>query len=417
MSEEKAAGGAGGDLDPGGTAGGGRDASVDRAALRRAFQERYGRAPRLFRAPGRVNLIGEHTDYNDGYVLPMAIDRETVAAAAPRADRRVRVYSLNRGEEYTFDLDRPGEPRRGIWLDYVEGVARALERRGADLSGADMLVHSNVPTGAGLSSSAAFEVATGFALLSVSGVPVNRVQLALAGQEAEHTYVGAKVGIMDQFIAALGRAGHALLIDCRSLDYTPVPLDTSQALIAICDTRVKHDLATSEYNTRRAECERGVELLRQLLPQGAARVRALRDVSPEEFRACEGQLPEPIRRRCRHVVTENARTLAAVEALGAGELERMGELMLASHASLRDDYEVSSPELDVMVEAAMSLGGATFGARMTGGGFGGCTVNLVRREALAEFRARVAEEYSRRVGRPPVIYVSVAGDGAREEQA
>ncbi|MCA1556152.1 MAG: hypothetical protein LC747_05630 [Acidobacteria bacterium] len=226
---------------------------IDAVALRRAFQELYGAEPRLFRAPGRVNLIGEHTDYNDGYVLPMAIDRETVVAAVPRDGRRVRIYSLNLGGHAEFDLDAPGERKRGIWLDYIEGVAHALGRRGVPLGGADLAISSDVPAGAGLSSSAALEVSAGLALCSVSGVEVDRVELALAGQEAEHTYVGAKVGIMDQFIAALGQIGHALLIDCRTLQTTAIPLDTTRTLIAICDSRVKHELSASEYNTRRAE--------------------------------------------------------------------------------------------------------------------------------------------------------------------
>ncbi|HYP02348.1 MAG TPA: galactokinase [Pyrinomonadaceae bacterium] len=392
----------------------GRPAVIDTAALRRAFRDLYGTRARLFRAPGRVNLIGEHTDYNDGFVLPMAIDRETVVAAQERADRRVRVYSSNVGEHAEFDLDRPGARERGIWLDYVEGVARALERRGVRLRGSDLAISSDVPSGAGLSSSAALEVSAGLALASVSGVEVDRVELALAGQEAEHTYVGAKVGIMDQFIAAMGRAGHALLIDCRSLETEAVPIDASRVVVAICDTRVKHELASSEYNTRRAECERGVEILRQAGVFTHKEVRALRDVDEDGLRLHEHLLPEPVRRRCRHVVTENKRTLEAAGALKANRLEEMGQLMYASHESLRDDYEVSCRELDVLVEIARTLGDAVLGARMTGGGFGGCTVNLVRRDALDSFRETIAREYTRATGLVPNIYVSEAGEGAGE---
>ncbi|HEY9403593.1 MAG TPA: galactokinase [Pyrinomonadaceae bacterium] len=387
---------------------------IDAAALRRAFRDLYGDAdkvPRLFRAPGRVNLIGEHTDYNDGYVLPMAIDRETCVAAAPRPDRRVRIFSLNLNERAEFDLDRPGERERGIWLDYVEGVAHALERRGVRLGGADLVITSDVPVGAGLSSSAALEVSAGLALASVAGVEVDRVALALAGQEAEHTYVGAKVGIMDQFIAALGRAGHALLIDCRTLETQAIPVDTTETLVAICDTRVKHELSASEYNTRRAECEEGVELLRRAGLEG---IRALRDVSEADLEHYGRALPEVVGRRCRHVVTENARTLDAAAALRDGRLEEMGRLMLASHESLSRDYEVSCRELDVLVEIATSLAGATLGARMTGGGFGGCTVNLVRRDALENFRETITREYNRATGLTPNIYVSEAGEGAGE---
>jgi galactokinase len=371
----------------------------------------YGTRPRLFRAPGRVNLIGEHTDYNDGFVLPMAIDRETCVAAAPRLDRRVRVFSVNLGEHAEFDLDRPGERERGIWLDYVEGVAQALERRGVRLGGADLAISSDVPVGAGLSSSAALEVSAGLALASVSRSEVGRVELALAGQEAEHTYVGAKVGIMDQFIAALGRAGHALLIDCRTLETQAIPVDTSETLVAICDSRVKHELSASEYNTRRAECEEGVELLRRA---GLDGIRALRDVSEADLERYGGALPEVVGRRCRHVVTENARTLDASAALREGRLEEMGRLMLESHESLSRDYEVSCRELDALVRIAMSLADTTLGARMTGGGFGGCTVNLVRRERLENFRETITREYTSATGQTPNIYVSEAGEGAGE---
>ncbi|HEV3468248.1 MAG TPA: galactokinase [Pyrinomonadaceae bacterium] len=383
---------------------------IEREALRREFRERYGREARLFRAPGRVNLIGEHTDYNGGFVLPMALDRETVVAAAPRADRCVRAHSLDLGEEAEFDLDRPGAPRRGLWLDYVEGVARALISRGANLVGADLLIRSDVPAGAGLSSSAALEVSAGLALASVSGARVGPVELALAGQQAEHEYVGAMVGIMDQLVAALGRAGHALLIDCRTLAATPVPLDTREVAVVVCDTRVKHQLSSSEYNTRRAECARGVELLREFLPG----VAQLRDVSAEEFARYESRLPEPVRRRCRHVVTENERTLGAAEALRAGDLAETGRLMYASHDSLRRDYEVSCEELDHLVETAQALDGAVLGSRMTGGGFGGSTVSLVRRGRLGEFTREVSGRYAAAFGFGPAVYVAEAGDGAEE---
>jgi galactokinase len=379
------------------------------AQLARSFAERYGRAPRGFRAPGRVNLIGEHTDYNGGFVLPMAIDRSTYVAAAAREDRRVFVHSLNREESFEFDLDRPGETRRGIWLDYVEGVARALESKGVRLRGAEMVLLSEVPAGAGLSSSAALEVSTGLAMASVSGVEVDRVTLALAGQQAEHTYVGAMVGIMDQFVAALGREGHALLIDCRKLEATAVPLDTTEVCVAITDTNVKHELSASEYNARRAECEEGVRILRRFLPG----VEQLRDVSVEEFERYAAELPEPVRRRCRHVVTEDARTLAAADALRRGDLRELGRLMRLSHESLRDDYEVSCPELDALAETAWTIEGV-LGSRMTGGGFGGSTVSLVRRERVAEFGAALEAEYARRFQRLPTLYVSEPGGGAEE---
>ncbi len=382
---------------------------IERGTIRRAFREHYGRDARLFRAPGRVNLIGEHTDYNGGFVLPMAIERETVVAAAPRADRRVRVLTLNSNAEAEFDLDRPGAARRGIWLDYVEGVAQALLGRGVRVGGADLMILSDVPSGAGLSSSAALEVATGLALASLAGAEVDPVELALAGQQAEHTYVGALVGIMDQLVSVLARAGHALLIDCRSLANEHVPLDTSETAVVICDSRVKHELASSEYNTRRAECERGVELLGEFLPG----VAQLRDVTAEEFARCESSLPEPFRRRCRHVVTENERTLRAAEALRRGRLAEVGRLMNESHVSLRDDYEVSCAELDALAEIAWGAEGV-LGSRMTGGGFGGSTVSLVRRDALDPFARKITGEYAERFRITPALYVSEAGEGAGE---
>lgn len=383
---------------------------INSHAVREDFRQQFGdRKVRVFRAPGRVNLIGEHTDYNDGFVLPVAIDRETVVAAAANDNRRVRVHSLNIEESAEFDLDNPGSKRRGIWLDYIEGVAQALKSRGASLVGVDMALSSDVPVGAGLSSSAALEISTGMAMLAVSNVEIDRVELALAGQQAEHEYVGTRCGIMDQLIASCGLKGHALLIDCRSLATRQIPLDTSEIVIAICDTRVKHELSSSEYNKRREECERGVEILSEVLPG----ISALRDVSVADFEKYEDRLPEPVRSRCRHVVTENARTLSAADALQSGDFELMGQLMLKSHESLRDDYEVSCRELDALVEIATSIEGVR-GARMTGGGFGGCTVNLVERRALEKFQEKVTGEYNKVTGKIPTIYISEPVDGARE---
>ena len=383
---------------------------IDTRSLLDSFRRFYERRARLYAAPGRVNLIGEHTDYNEGFVLPMAIDRATFVAGAVRDDRRVRVHSVNFDESAEFDLDVEGRGRRGLWLDYVEGVARELEKRGAlSLRGADLMISSDVPLGAGLSSSAALEVSTGFAMLSLSDVKIDPKELALAAQAAEHNYVGANVGIMDQFIAVMGKRGHALLIDCRSLETTQIPIGASEVVVAICDTRVKHEIASSEYNTRRRECERGVEILREWLPQ----VRALRDVSVEDFERYENHLPEPVRRRCRHIVTENARTLLAAEALRDGHTEEMGRLMFLSHKSLRDDYEVSCAELDTMVEIASGVKGV-LGARMTGGGFGGCTVNLVFRASLDEFQKEIESGYKRATKLDPFIYIAEASDGAKE---
>ncbi len=382
---------------------------VDTERVASRFRSLYGREPRLFRAPGRVNLIGEHKDYNEGFVLPIAINLGITVAAGRREDRRVRVHSINLEESAEFDLCAPGPRQRGIWLDYVEGVARALLELELPLVGADMALCGDVSLGGGLSSSAALEMSAGLALLALSGIELDRKSLALAGQKAEHTYVGAKCGIMDQFIGTLGREGHALLIDCRRLEGTLVPLHLPDTDVVVCNSKVKHSLASSEYNMRRAECERGVAFLRAAMPG----ITALRDVRIDAFRLHQDRLPEPVRRRCRHVISENERTLAAARALESGALEEVGRLMNASHDSLRDDYEVSCRELDILVEAARSVDGVA-GARMTGGGFGGCTVSLVRREALEVFRSVVGREYLGATGVSPDIFTVEAVDGAYE---
>lgn len=383
---------------------------IDRKLLEEKFIDIYGDSePRFFRAPGRVNLIGEHTDYNDGFVLPMAIDRETAIAGAAREDRKIRVYSVNLAEFAELDLDRQTSRRQGFWLNYVEGVAKLLEKSGARLKGTDLLIWSDVPTGAGLSSSAALEIAVGFALSRLSGQKTDRVTLAKIGQQTEHEYVGAKVGIMDQFVSAHAAAEHALLLDCRSLKYENVPLETSDVAIVICDTNVKHELASSEYNTRRTECEQAVESLKKFLPE----IVNLRDVSPENLDKYQENLPEIPRRRARHIVTENARVLEAAAALKRHDLASFGKLMRQSHKSLRDDYEVSCKELDLMVEIAEKADGV-LGGRMTGGGFGGSTVNLVERTHLERFKERIRREYQAETGIEPTILISEASEGASE---
>jgi galactokinase len=356
-----------------------------------------------------VNLIGEHTDYNGGFVLPVALQLATLVAAAPRDDRRIVAHARRFGATECIDLDAAPPARRGTWVDYVEGVARALESRGVPLAGSSMLIDGDVPIGAGLASSAALEVAIGLALATVSGRDVDPVEIALAGQAAENDFVGTRSGIMDQYISALAREGHALLIDCRVLEHTPIPLRLATHDIVICDSHVAHDLATSEYNARRDECDEGVALLRQWLPT----IGSLRDVSPAAFEAHASRLPETICKRCRHVVTEDERTLAAADALARGDVARAGRLMTQSHVSLRDDYEVSCREIDALVQAALGVAGVA-GARMTGGGFGGCTVNLVRSGDVDAFVEQVAAVYTRATGRPPTFIIARASDGANE---
>jgi galactokinase len=366
---------------------------------------------RKFFAPGRVNLIGEHTDYNDGFVLPMAIDYGTFTTGFLRDDRLVKAHSVNFEETVEFDLDSQHQPQGGNWAVYIEGMARVLEAHGLHLKGAELEIESTVPIGGGLSSSTALELSFALAMLSLAEIDFDKVQLALASQQTDHTYGGTRGGLMDQLSSLFGRKGQALLIDCRSLEIRHIPIDATNFEIAICDTRVKHNLASSEYNTRRAECEQGVELLQKFLPN----IQALRDVSMAEFNLHEDILPAAVKKRCRHVITENERTLKAAEALSKNDFQTMGELMRLSHLSLRDDYQVSCEELDLLVEIASSIEGVV-GARMTGGGFGGCTVNLVHREALKHFQEIIARKYDAATGIAPAIYFSDAGDGAKEIQ-
>jgi galactokinase len=373
-----------------------------------SFRQLFGQAPRVFRAPGRVNLIGEHTDYNDGFVMPAAIELACWVAIAGREDRRLAIHSQNLQETAEVDLDQSQAQRRKRWSDYVQGVAVALEQRGKKLRGANLLIHSEVPIGSGLSSSAAIEVASGLALLANSGAELERLELARLCQSAENEFVGARCGIMDQFTACFGQAKHALLLDCRSLEYRPLPLPAGVELV-ICDSGVRHELAGGEYNARRAECEAGARVLARYRPQ----VRALRDASLDDLERNRSELGEVVYRRCRHVITENARVLQAAEALDRGDLREFGRLMGDSHLSLRCDYEVSCPELDLLVELAGKQKGV-LGARMTGGGFGGCTIALVEAGQVAAFRKAVSHGYQQATGRTARIYVSEAGAGAGE---
>lgn len=369
------------------------------------FRRIFGRDARLYRAPGRVNLIGEHTDYNQGFVMPAAIDLYCWVAIAPREDRRLKLSSTNFEGSVVIDLSDVAPARRGDWTDYIVGTAVALEKRGHKLRGAEILVHGEVPIGSGLSSSAAIEVSTGYALLDKSGVKVDLTQLAVSSREAENEFVGARVGIMDQYIAAHGKEGHAILLDCRSLQGSELPIPEDVRLV-VCNTGVKHQHAGGEYNARRAQCEEGVRRLCVALPG----IESLRDVSLSQLEAHKGLLSEIIYRRCRHVVTENQRVREAAEALRNREMAKAGRLMAASHESLRDDYEVSCAELDTMVEIAQRQPGIV-GARMTGGGFGGCTINLVQAEAAPAFRDTVAREYEARTRIHPEIYVLSATRG------
>jgi galactokinase len=365
-------------------------------------------SPRLFRAPGRVNLIGEHTDYNEGFVMPAAINFSTWVSLSQLEQRTLEIYAENFDEQVQFDLDDPDPKPRSHWSDYVIGVAVQFERAGYRMRGATLKIRGDVPLGAGLSSSASLEVATALALAANSGLDIDREDLARLCQQAENEFVGARVGIMDQFVSCLGQANKAVLLDCRSLEYRLLPLPEDAQLV-ICNTMVKHELASSAYNERRAQCEEGVKRLAARLPH----VTALRDVTLEQLEKYAADLPDLIYRRCRHIVTENGRVLAAAEALEQRDLNRFGNWMNESHQSLRDDFEVSCAELDLMVELAQRVNGV-YGARMTGGGFGGCTVNLVASDSVAEFKTRVAAGYEAATGLNPEIYICSAANGAEE---
>ncbi|MBV8105867.1 MAG: galactokinase [Hyphomicrobiales bacterium] len=368
------------------------------------FGCRFGRQPTVSRAPGRVNLIGEHTDYNDGFVMPAALEFATLVAAAPRPDRRIQVYSIIMGESRAFDLDAPAET--GDWSDYLFGVAVMLERSGRRLSGADLVVSTDVPLGSGLSSSAALEVSSAHALLTASGLPFEPIAVAKICQKAENDYVGMRCGIMDQYVSACGVAGAALLIDCRTLESRNVPIASNLRLL-VANSGVRHQHAGGEYNARREACEEGVRLLKPALGP----IKALRDVTPQALEANRKLLPHLIYRRCRHIVTENARVLEAERALIAGDFAACGVAMNASHASMRDDFEITCPEVDFLAELAQATPGV-FGSRMTGGGFGGCTVSLVEASAVKQVSQILIDGYRVGCGRDAEVFDCSPSDGA-----
>jgi galactokinase len=381
--------------------------------IHKSFQSIFHSKPEFtVRAPGRVNLIGEHTDYNEGFVLPMAIDRAVWIALRPRPDRRVSVHSLDLGLAADFELDsltRGGDAR---WEEYLKGVAHELQVDGFKLQGWEGVMTGDVPRGAGLSSSAALEVATARAFASVSGFAWEPLRIAKVGQRAENNWMGVKSGIMDQAVSAAAKAGHALFLDCRTLEYEHVPLPKDVAVV-VMDTSTRRGLVDSAYNERRSQCESAAQFFG---------VQSLRDRSVEEFEErgkpvlsrVEGKkedIEDVIWRRARHIVTENARVLKAVEAMRAGDLFTLGKLFNESHASLRDDFEVTSDALNWMVEIAQSQP-ACFGARMTGAGFGGCAVAVVRREQAGAFAEVVGAEYKLKSGKEAGIFVCEAGEGA-----
>jgi galactokinase len=380
-------------------------------SLRGDFQQAFGSEDgrvRIIRAPGRVNLIGEHTDYNDGFVLPMAIEPDVRIACRARADGVVRLGSTAfAGQHAEFSVQQKIERAEPTWANYMRGVAAELIGAGIPLVGMDALFENTLPVGGGLSSSAAIEVGTAHALLALAGEKMDAGRIALLCQKAEHEYALVPCGIMDQMIVASGQAGHAMLLDCRDLSRKFVPIDANDLRVVIVNSMVHHELSGGEYAKRRKQCEAGVAYFKEQNPS----VRALRDVTLEQVEAAKDKLDDVVFRRCRHVVTEIARTLQAAGKLAERYYDDVGELMVQSHRSLRDDYEVSVPELDFLVEQAMTVKGV-YGARMTGGGFGGCIVALVQPRAVESLIGHLTHAYAEQFGKRPVAYVTTATAGA-----
>jgi galactokinase len=371
-------------------------------SLRAKFAEQFGDTDgvQFSMAPGRVNLLGEYTDLNDGFVLPMTVDRGVYLAVRKRDDRTVRVYSIRYDELIEYELDQCPSPKAGSWPSYIVGVVEELRLRGLVEHGFEAVVDGDLTLGGGLSSSAALEVATATALQQLIGFTMDQVEMVKLCQHVEHSYANVLCGIMDQFASRIGRKDHALFLDCRSLEYKNIPLTLGDFRIVIVDSGVKRSLAASAYNTRRAECQEAVEYFNKV----DDKVIALRDVTPEMFEEHADELASNVRRRCRHVVAENKRVLDAVDSLSGGDLETFGSLMNASHHSLRDDFEVSCAELDLLTKLARNSEGV-LGARMTGAGFGGCTVNLVHDDAIPDLVSRLESKYPARFDLTPGIFV------------
>jgi len=375
------------------------------ATTSRVFAEQFGyTAPLTIQAPGRVNLIGEHTDYNDGFVLPCAIDYNTVISAAPRQGSQVRVIAADYDNQSdSFDLADEILPHpQYLWANYVRGVVKFLLARGFKLAGADLVISGNVPQGAGLSSSASLEVAVGQAFKALGKLDISQAEIALNGQQAENQFVGCNCGIMDQFISALGQRNHALLIDCRSLQTRAVAMPAGFDVVII-NSNVRRGLVDSEYNTRRAQCEAAAAHFG---------VKALRDLDLPQFEARATELDPVVAQRARHVITENARTLEAADVLAQGNMVRMGELMAASHASMRDDFAITVPPIDALVEMVKGVIGAQGGVRMTGGGFGGCVVALVPQTLTEQVCQTVQAQYPAVCGLQPSLYICQPSAGA-----
>jgi galactokinase len=375
--------------------------------LSQEFQTVYGRPPTwIAAAPGRVNVIGEHTDYNEGFVFPMAIERYTLMAAAPATGTQVRIRDVQGTHTATIDLSQPLKPApKGSWHNYPMGVLAGFQALGLSLPGFDAMLHSTVPIGGGLSSSAALEVATATLLELITGRKLDPVEKALLCQKAEHDYAGMPCGIMDQFISVMGRKDHILLLDCRSRETQLVPMSDSSVALLVTNTNVKHELTGGEYAQRRAQCEEAARILG---------IPSLRHATAETVNGAKPKMSDVVYRRARHIVSEIERTVHAAEGVRASNWPTVGQLMYASHASLKDDYEVSCPELDAVVDIALNIGlkGGVYGCRMTGGGFGGCTVALVDSSRVQAISEQIATAYEKKTGIKPTLFESRPAAGA-----
>jgi len=380
--------------------------------LWKIFKEKYtdtGLVKGAFSAPGRVNLIGEHTDYNEGFVLPVAIDKKIIMLGQLREDRLVQVFDLVYKTKIKFSLDSLTPLKKDTWANYLMGVMDEIQKAGYPLQGVNLVFTSNIPQRAGLSSSAALEVVTALTMAKLNSLEIEPVEMAHLCRRAENNFVGVACGIMDQYVSCLGQKNYALFIDCRSNDYELIPLKDPNYQIIICNSKVQRGLVDSEYNKRKEECKIATEFFKHKLNR---EIRALRDIAIDEYEKYQAQLPEIIARRARHVISENYRVQVGVQALREGNFSAFGQLMIESHRSLKNDYEVSCAELDLLVDLALKQEGV-LGARMTGAGFGGCTVNLLKRDYVDVFKEKIKKEYKKITGINPDVYLTAPSGGAK----
>ena len=381
--------------------------------LWKIFNEKYtdtGLVKGAFSAPGRVNLIGEHTDYNEGFVLPIAIGKKIIMLGQLRNDRLIQVFDLGYKTKIKFSLDSLTPLKKDTWANYLMGVMDEIQKAGYPLQGVNLVFTSNIPQRAGLSSSAALEVVTALTMEKLNSLEIEPVEMAYLCRRAENNFVGVACGIMDQYVSCLGQKNYALFIDCRSNDYELIPLKDPNYQIIICNSKVQRGLVDSEYNKRKEECKIATEFFKHKLNR---EIRALRDIAIDEYEKYQAQLPEIIARRARHIISENYRVQVGVQALREGNFSAFGQLMIESHRSLKNDYEVSCAELDLLVDLALKQEGV-LGARMTGAGFGGCTVNLLKKDYVNAFEKTIKQEYKKITGILPDIYVTPPAEGAKQ---